>query len=470
MNSVTGPAARGDPRPARRPRRAAAGPAPAGARRSDPLGEGAVAALRHRPLASAPDATVADALAGAAAVRGPRHRAARRRRSSTSDAIAADAPRDGAARRAARRPRARRHGLARRRRRRLARGAAFDLMVDAGPRVRSACCEHGARGRHAEPAQRAARRRSTSRTSTRRAACGSPPRSASTATSPRRRRRSSPRASTCSSSTRRTATRRACSRRRRASCATSGSACRSSRATSSPPTRVADLVEAGADIAQGRRRPRRHVHDPHDDRGRAAAVLRGARDGRGGARARRARVGRRRSALPARRRARARRGRGIRDDRLVVRGHHRGAGRRCGATHPAGSTRRAGAWPRRRRCTSASIGSTPYELARKELFAEGISSSKIYLDPLRPSLEDLLDMITSGVRSSFTYAGARSIAEFRERALVGIQSAAGLRGGQGAAGQLVTPRRARAASRMRRPRRYTAGDNGRSLLCENARP
>ena len=37
----------------------------------------------------------------------------------------------------------------------------------------------------------------------------------------------------------------------------------------------------------------------------------------------------------------------------------------------------------------------PYELARKELFAEGISSSKIYLDPLRPSLEDLLDMITS---------------------------------------------------------------------------
>ena len=41
-------------------------------------------------------------------------------------------------------------------------------------------------------------------------------------------------------------------------------------------------------------------------------------------------------------------------------------------------------------------GLDPYELARKELFAEGISSSKIYLDPLRPSLEDLLDMITAG--------------------------------------------------------------------------
>src|SRR3546814_3019965 len=30
----------------------------------------------------------------------------------------------------------------------------------------------------------------------------------------------------------------------------------------------------------------------------------------------------------------------------------------------------------------------PYELARKELFAEGISSSTIYLDPLRPGIED----------------------------------------------------------------------------------
>ena len=72
----------------------------------------------------------------------------------------------------------------------------------------------------------------------------------------------------------------------------------------------------------------------------------------------------------------------------------------------------------------------PYELARKELFAEGISSSKIYLDPLRPGLEDLLDMITSGVRSSFTYAGASTVAEFHERARVGLQSAAGYEEGK----------------------------------------
>lgn len=71
-----------------------------------------------------------------------------------------------------------------------------------------------------------------------------------------------------------------------------------------------------------------------------------------------------------------------------------------------------------------------YELARKTLFAEGISSSRIYVDPLRPSVEDLIDMITAGLRSSFTYAGARTLPEFRERALVGIQSAAGYEEGK----------------------------------------
>lgn len=71
-----------------------------------------------------------------------------------------------------------------------------------------------------------------------------------------------------------------------------------------------------------------------------------------------------------------------------------------------------------------------YERARKELFAEGISSSKIYLDPQRPSVEDLIDMITSGVRSAFTYAGAASLSEFHVRARVGLQSAAGYEEGK----------------------------------------
>jgi len=75
-------------------------------------------------------------------------------------------------------------------------------------------------------------------------------------------------------------------------------------------------------------------------------------------------------------------------------------------------------------------GDRAFERARKGLFEEGISTSKMYLDPARPGVEDLLDMITSGLRSSFTYAGAASLAEFRERAIVGVQSAAGYEEGR----------------------------------------
>jgi IMP dehydrogenase len=68
---------------------------------------------------------------------------------------------------------------------------------------------------------------------------------------------------------------------------------------------------------------------------------------------------------------------------------------------------------------------TPFERARKELFEEGISTSRMYLDPERPGVEDIIDDIVAGVRSSCTYAGAASISEFAERAVVGVQSAAG---------------------------------------------
>jgi IMP dehydrogenase len=63
--------------------------------------------------------------------------------------------------------------------------------------------------------------------------------------------------------------------------------------------------------------------------------------------------------------------------------------------------------------------------ARKALFEEGISNSRYYLDPERPGVENLIDQIIAGVRSAFTYAGARSVPEFWDRALVGVQSAAG---------------------------------------------
>ena len=66
-----------------------------------------------------------------------------------------------------------------------------------------------------------------------------------------------------------------------------------------------------------------------------------------------------------------------------------------------------------------------FERARKGLFEEGISTSRMFLDPARPGVEDLIDSIVAGVRSSFTYAGAGTLAEFGERAVVGVQSAAG---------------------------------------------
>jgi IMP dehydrogenase len=71
-----------------------------------------------------------------------------------------------------------------------------------------------------------------------------------------------------------------------------------------------------------------------------------------------------------------------------------------------------------------------FDRARKELFEEGISTSRMYLDPERPGVEDIIDQIVSGVRSSFTYAGAATMTEFRERAVVGIQGAAGFNEGQ----------------------------------------
>ncbi|MGC0271601.1 GuaB1 family IMP dehydrogenase-related protein [Pseudactinotalea sp. Z1739] len=78
----------------------------------------------------------------------------------------------------------------------------------------------------------------------------------------------------------------------------------------------------------------------------------------------------------------------------------------------------------------ASAAATAFERARRALYEEGISSSRMYLDPDRPGVEDLLDHITSGLRSACTYAGAATMAEFAERAVVGLQSAAGYEEGR----------------------------------------
>lgn len=68
---------------------------------------------------------------------------------------------------------------------------------------------------------------------------------------------------------------------------------------------------------------------------------------------------------------------------------------------------------------------SPFDRARKAIFEEGISRARMYLDPERPSVEDLIDMVVAGIRSSCAYAGAESLTEFHQRAVVGVQSASG---------------------------------------------
>jgi IMP dehydrogenase len=83
-----------------------------------------------------------------------------------------------------------------------------------------------------------------------------------------------------------------------------------------------------------------------------------------------------------------------------------------------------------RAVANRTAGESAYERARKGLYEEGISSSRMYLDPARPGVEDLIDEICAGVRSACTYAGATTVPELHERAVVGVQSAAGFHEGR----------------------------------------
>jgi len=78
-----------------------------------------------------------------------------------------------------------------------------------------------------------------------------------------------------------------------------------------------------------------------------------------------------------------------------------------------------------RAVANRTTGEGSFERARKALFEEGISTGRQYLDPARPGVEDLIDTITAGLRSACTYAGAASLEQLHERAVVGVQSASG---------------------------------------------
>jgi IMP dehydrogenase len=79
----------------------------------------------------------------------------------------------------------------------------------------------------------------------------------------------------------------------------------------------------------------------------------------------------------------------------------------------------------KRAVTARTRGDGAFDRARKALFEEGISTSRMRLDPAAPSVEDLLDTICSGVRSACTYTGATTLEEFHAKAVVGTQSASG---------------------------------------------
>jgi GMP reductase len=79
----------------------------------------------------------------------------------------------------------------------------------------------------------------------------------------------------------------------------------------------------------------------------------------------------------------------------------------------------------KRAVVARSGADTAFDRARKALFEEGISTSRMEVNPDRGGVEDLIDHITSGVRSTCTYVGASNLAELHELAVVGVQSTAG---------------------------------------------
>ncbi len=79
----------------------------------------------------------------------------------------------------------------------------------------------------------------------------------------------------------------------------------------------------------------------------------------------------------------------------------------------------------KRAVAARTAADSAFDRARKALFEEGISTSRMDLDPARGGVEDLLDHITSGVRSTCTYVGAASLAQLHDKVVLGVQSAAG---------------------------------------------
>lgn len=68
--------------------------------------------------------------------------------------------------------------------------------------------------------------------------------------------------------------------------------------------------------------------------------------------------------------------------------------------------------------------------ARRAYFEEGISSSRMYLKKGLEGVEDIIDQICAGIRSTCTYSGALDLQELHEKAIIGVQTSSGYNEGK----------------------------------------
>ena len=139
---------------------------------------------------------------------------------------------------------------------------------------------------------------------------------------------------------------------------------------------------------------------------------------------------RRRGPAPPRRRLGAGGGGVQRHDRVLVRRHPRVPRRPAARPGRPPPNKESFGMASARAVQLRTAEESAFDRARKGLYEEGISSARMYLDPARPGVEDLLDQVSAGVRSACTYAGARDLEQLHERAVLGLQSLAGFAEGR----------------------------------------
>ena len=66
-----------------------------------------------------------------------------------------------------------------------------------------------------------------------------------------------------------------------------------------------------------------------------------------------------------------------------------------------------------------------FEIEKRWMYREWISKSKIYLREWLESVWDIIDIFTTGLRSSMSYVGAKNLEEFYEKAVIWVQTNAG---------------------------------------------